>query len=122
MFSAFHTTALAAIAAGAMVVCSPRAAKASEYDFSFTASGGPVGDASGVFDVTGNLITGISGTTNFGTITGLTSYLGNDNGFSPTSPWLTFNGVSFTTSDGRKVNLFTEPLVGGWGLEAVGVG
>jgi hypothetical protein len=90
----------------AVIGWAPRSAAATEYSFSFTATNGSAGDASGLFDVTGSTITGISGTTSAsGTITGLTSFDGNDNSFSPTSPWLDFDGVSFVTSDAGRFNL-----------------
>ena len=64
MFSTFRNTTLAAIITGAMAAWAPHAAEATVFDFSFTGlPAGGLGNASGMFDVTGNLITGISGTT-----------------------------------------------------------
>ena len=83
------------------------------YDFSFTETstflGGGSGSFSGQFTVEAGLVTAVTGTsTLWGTITGLIApggYLLNDNAFSPSSPWLSGNGVSFTT-DTRRVNLY----------------
>jgi hypothetical protein len=92
------------------IVGQPHAARAALYDFTYTS--GSNRDASGIFDVTATQIVGISGTVDgFGTITGLYQpgfFLVNDNQFSPLSPFLTGNGVSFTTSSGTGFNLFYD--------------
>lgn len=99
----------AALALAGLALAPPRAATAAFFDFSFTQTGGFSGDASGTFEVSGSTIVGITGTTSlWGPMTGLLapgSYQGNDNRFSATSPFLSFNGVSFTTGT-RRANLY----------------
>jgi hypothetical protein len=92
------------------------AAFAQSYDFSFTGLGNVL--ASGMFDVTGTpgdyKITGISGAVSGfvfpfdnGSIKSLSAVGadGNDNSFSPTSPYLDGSGVSFTVSGMETDNL-----------------
>ncbi len=111
---------VAVLAVWTMAALAPRAAEAGVlYDFSYTGSGN--GDVSGQFDVSSGIIDGITGTSSlFGTITGLTSLFGNDNVFSASSPWLSNGGVSFTTTSGTSLNLFTlNPS--SWGLSRAGL-
>jgi hypothetical protein len=83
------------------------------YDFVFTgASNSNTGDFSGQFtvDTATNRIVGITGAgARIGSITALLppgSIGGNDNAFSPTAPYVTSSGVSFTTSALGDVNLY----------------
>jgi hypothetical protein len=106
------------------------------YDFSFTEAaevvGGGSGSFSGQFTVEAGFITAVTGTsTRWGDITGIIApggYYGNDNAFSPSSPWVTGSGVSFTT-DTRRVGVFdtggtwyagTDPLTFPTGAGSVG--
>jgi len=79
------------------------AAQADTYSFSFTAG---LFTGSGTFDVTGSTITSISGNVNLSPITGLTNWFGNDNRFSATEPYFSYDGLSFTTADLTKFNLY----------------
>ena len=85
------------------------------YNFTFSetqaVSEGGSGSFSGQFAVEAGLITAVTGTsTLWGTITGILAVgvLGGDNAFSPSSPWLTGDGVSFETAS-RRVNLYSTP-------------
>ncbi len=106
------------------------------YDFSYTETsaiaGAGSGNFSGQFAVEGGLVTAVTGTsTLWGGITGFIApggYLGNNNAFSPSSPWVTITGVSFTT-DSRRVNVYrattvwgalTDPLTSGSPADSIG--
>jgi hypothetical protein len=88
-------------------------AHASTFDFSVASGGSPGDVASGT--LTASLIssgvyqvTGISGTFDGVTITGLSSYANADNElFFPAQPYVDFQGISFLTSLGA-VNLFSN--------------
>jgi hypothetical protein len=91
-------------------------AHAMTFDFSVSSIGSPGDIASGTF--TGNqtssgiyTLTGITGTFDGSTITGLTGYANADNLlFYPTQPFVDFEGISFLTSQPNlgAVNLFSN--------------
>ncbi len=95
--------------AAAVVVCG--AAQARVWDFSYS-GGGETG--SGTF-ITGNAgspftITGISGTADGSTITGLSSYAGSDQLLYIGGPYYAdFGGISFATAAGIDYNLTNYP-------------
>jgi hypothetical protein len=81
------------------------------YDFSFTETaslaGGGSGNFSGRFTVENGLVIAVTGTsTRWGAITGIIAPggYGNNNAFSPSSPWFTSGGVALTTNS-RRVNV-----------------
>lgn len=108
----------AALIAALVVTLAPAAARASVvYDFFFTQTdsfGGETGNISGTFtvddSVTPNLITAISGTTGaqgaIGSLIAPGGFRGNDNVFTAGSPWITADGVSFTTAGGVSLVMF----------------
>ncbi len=91
--------------AGVLASMSP--AHALTYNWSFSG----LANTSGTFDVTGNTITGISGSvggTPIGSLLGAGVWSGNDNQFP-----LNVNGVSFTNIGGIKYKLAMEQSVQG---------
>jgi hypothetical protein len=117
----FRSLAVALGLAAALTMGSAARAATALYDFVFTAGNlTNTGDFSGQFTVNTatNRIVGITGSgARIGSITALLSpggFAGNDNAFSPTAPYLTFDGVSFTTSLLGNVNLFFLPGFGSY--------
>jgi hypothetical protein len=117
---------MAALAAAALLVVAPAAARAAVlYSFVYTETpgigfpGGGVGNISGTFTVddavSPNRIIGIAGMTALGPITGLVVPSGApgtpDNVFLPGSTFLTANGVAFTDGFGQ-ITLGFEPVGG----------
>lgn len=110
MLTAIRTLTLAGAAIAGLALAAPRPAEAAPvfYSFNYTATlpfppYADAGSVSGILEVDGTSIIGITGsTTLFGAITGLLApgaFLGNDNVFSPTAPFFTsFGGVSFSTA------------------------
>ena len=99
----------------AVAAALPAAAAPIVYDFEFTqtdSSTGGTGSFTGTFTVDSGVITAISGSgSDIGTISSLladSSFLGNDNAFSATAPYLTVAGVSFVTSLQGDVNLYFD--------------
>ena len=94
---------------GAAILCcgmllgggAPAANADAIYAFAYAGDPGPLGGSTesitGLFDVSDGTIIGIIDgvDSRFGAISGLTSYLGNDNAFSSLPPYLTINGVAF---------------------------
>lgn len=90
------------------------------FDFEFistiASTGTQTGSFSGQFTVDGGLIVGITGSgAELGTITSLfapgtvavnSNFPPNDNVFSPTDPFLSFDGVSFASTNFAALNLF----------------
>src|SRR5882724_5449116 len=72
------------------------------YNFTYTVTTDKGGgtDYSGVFDVSGTTVVGITGTSSlYGAITGLLppdTFLSNDNQLSTTAPYVDSHGISFT--------------------------
>ena len=86
-------------------------AQTTNYDFSFTGNNGSI--TGGVLTVNAGVVTAISGTVvnyngvNTAGITGLGSFEGADNTFGSTSPYVNFNGLSFTTAS-YSYNLYYD--------------
>jgi hypothetical protein len=108
MLSRFTTKFLAASAV-ALALSQVGVAQAAEYEFTFTGT-----DIAGeVFaTTTGANVTAITGwvtdsEVGAGTfnVTGISWYAGADNLFDPTSPWVDFAGISFSTAAGGDYNL-----------------
>lgn len=117
-----HTMATMALLASALFATGPAQASVF-YDFDFTPDGSlltPLNTITGTFEVDASTIVGIIGTASYGgTITGLFApgvFLGNDNVFSDTAPYLTFNGVSFSTV-GSDLNLFWDAPDSVWWVQ-----
>ncbi len=97
------------LAAGAAALALSGAAHAGTYELTFTGTA-ISGDIFAT--TTGNAVTSISGWVTDSevgagtfTITGLSPYAGSDNTFSPSSPYVTFGGLSFSTVAGGDYNL-----------------
>ena len=93
-------------AAAAALFSAPVTANAALYDFSFTST---LDYGSGQFDVTGSTVTGITGTVDGISITGLSSYAAADQQLSFTSPNFSVGGLSFADSQGVFFNLTSFP-------------
>lgn len=105
------TMATMALLAGTLLATGPARAGLI-YNFSFIPTGSvttPINTISGTFEVDASTIIDITGNASYGgAITGLLPpgvFFGNDNIFSDTAPYLTFDGVSFSTV-GTDLNLF----------------
>jgi len=107
---------IGAVAAVATLVAG--AASAQTYDFTLTDNNGVTIDASGVFNLTGDVINSISGQINgYGPITGLIPnpsspgpvIEGNilyDNLFDPMAPGVDYYGIFVSTFSGVNINLY----------------
>ena len=88
------------------------AANADEYLFSYSSQSGNFEAALGeIFTNASNQVTSISGVAagpgfQSGSITGLSSYASADNLFGPSSPYVDFGGLSFSTTSGVTYNLY----------------
>jgi len=86
-------------------------AQTTNYDFSFTGNNGSI--TGGALTVNAGIVTAISGTVvNYNGvytagITGLGSFEGADNTFGSTSPYVNYNGLSFTTAS-YSYNLYYD--------------
>lgn len=108
--SAFTT--LRAFSLGAALLLGANGARAGVFEIDYTTSLGasanltvttldaPVGGPFSIISITG--------TRNGDAITGLSLYAASDNLVSPTSPYVDFSGVSYTTADDGAFNLFSN--------------
>jgi len=109
----YRNRLLSLVAFTTLVLC-PAVASATVYAYNFTETstgGGPsVGDFSGQLTVVNGTVTAITGSgAGIGTITGLFApgvFLGNDNAFSPTSPYFDNNGISFSSTVYAQINIY----------------
>src|SRR5438552_5615488 len=91
------------------------------YDFTYTVTIDLAGgtNLSGVFDVSGTTVVGITGTSSlYGAITSLLlpdTFAANDNQLSTTAPYVDSGGISFTLASGGNANLY----MGGLGLDEI---
>jgi hypothetical protein len=86
------------------------------YDVQWTSTPAVAYQGSAVFDVSGGVIVGITGTQNGEqmTLLGQNVFASNDNVFSPNSPWVSENGVSFSTSSGDYNIYYFATTEGGY--------
>ena len=80
-------------------------AQAKTYDFSFSNA---TDSGSGMFDVSGTTVTGVSGTVDSSAILGLSPYAGSDQQVGLVTPFVDFPGISFFTS-ADSYNLYSNP-------------
>src|SRR5579859_977382 len=105
-------------ATAALATLAATAASATTYDFTLLDNNGVTIDASGVLNLTGDVINNIAGDiTGYGAITGL---IGNpnspganivgdilyDNLFNPSVPGVDNNGIYVSTASGANINLY----------------
>ena len=92
---------------GALALCASQA-QALNYQLQYSDfAGSIVANLFVTLDADGGVATGISGTRNGETVTGLSDFLGSDNTLSVNSPFVSFNGLSYSVASGQSFNLFS---------------
>ena len=103
------------VAAGLAAFVAAGSARASSYDFSYTAAGGPSGVEFGSGEITLSntetngafQVTAISGQANLSEITGLSPYAAADNEVFASPPPVDLGGISFATASGIDYNFYS---------------